>query len=396
MKKTLAIALLLFLAANASAQAFYEASFEETGYGDFVVEGANKRECTEIVFTLQYPDSNKNQYHPIMSLNITFLPLTKGDAKVEVKIDDLNITSFGSSDAICSGNNCWKRIFLKQGIGSEPGIAEICLNTSNSITGISLNKNSFFGLYKSPRIEIETIPEKTTLSLGETLKVRLVARNTGSESATVEMARAREIAADKNAFRVVDGNTSWTGTINPGEEQEISYTVKPKVLGNISLTPALAVFENIFMEQETVFARPARILVNQPEKAVDVSIIKKNAREKVNENSVITVVVKNNTELELENVVVALLSDLQVIGGNEKKVSLSPRETENVEFTVTALSPGSYSVGCEVKYRDANTGIACEEHSIVFSEQEIPIWVLLGLVFAIIGSGVYAFIRYSK
>ncbi len=392
------IAILLLFSGIAQGETFYETSFRETGYGDFAVEGPNERKCTEINFIFPKDLNTKKELFPIMSLNITFAPTVKGNAIVDVKLNDLNITSFSPAKAGCFENICWKRIILPQeALEEETNAAEICLKTSNTIIRAELLDSSLLGLYASPRFSLQTIPEKKEMVLGETLDVRLVAENNGSEQAETEFQRAREIASDKNAFRVVDGETLWQGTIMPGEKREILYTIKPKVSGQLSLPPAILSFVNVFGEQETIFSAPAPIRVKLPEKAIEAKVIKKEETSKVGEKNLITIALKNKTEQEIQNVIVGVSTSLSVEGIPEKTLSLAPLQTTNVDFTVIAETPGVFDVGCNVKYSDVELVNAyCEKQGIVFEEEGIPAAVIAGILLVAIAIAAYAFIHFSK
>ena len=409
MRKLFTAAIFLLAIGIASAKSpftlgetFYITDFQDIGYNDFVVEGANKRGCMEVKFIFPDDKNKTKELFPLLYLAATFEPVAKGDARVEIKINDFNITTFGPSQADCSESrpsHCNKLIFLpKENLREETNRAEICLQTSNTITKISISKSgSLLALHTSPKFLIETIPEKREIVLGETLKVRLVARNTGSANGMVEFKRTREVAEDKNAFRVVDGDTSWEGILEPSQRQEIVYTIKPKAAGPLSLPPAVLTTRNIVGEKETLFSEPVMLLVRLPEKAIEAQVIKKRETARVNEKTGITIVVKNRTEQKIENVLVGLLTDLEGAGGTEKTIALQPNQAQNIEFFVTARKAGTASIGCNVKYSDARlVNVDCEKQNIVFEEQTIPALVIIGLFFIAIAITAYAYIHYSK
>ena len=400
MKKGLATLAFLLLLVNTAAETVYETSFKEIGYESLIVEGERQRECREIIFSLPGQEGEKQTF-PILSLNITFAPTTQGTATIETKINDVNITSFSPERANCIENKCWKRILLeKEQLKKETNALVVCLNSSSSIPRIELSNLSLIGLYAMPYFPVpeafKTIPEEREIVFGETIRVRLAAKNLGSEKAIVEFHRAREIASDKNAFRVVDGATSWNGTIGAGESKEIEYTIKPKVFGSISLPPAILIFENTFGEKEQVFAKPEMILVKPPKEAIEAHIIKKEEAQRVGERVSVTIVLKNKTEAEIENATISLLSELEPTE-KTKSFSLQGNETKSIGFQATTSKSGEYSIGCRIEYGiEAFPSLDCEKQKIVFEEKTTPLAIIFGIAFVIIAIAAYAYIRFGK
>ncbi|QOJ78960.1 hypothetical protein IG193_00390 [Infirmifilum lucidum] len=85
----------------------------------------------------------------------------------------------------------------------------------------------------APRVEIELrkTVERDKVFEGESIRVNVHVRNRGNIATPL---------AVRNDEKAVSGDSSWSGTLGPGEEYTLSYEVKAEKRGVITLEPAVA------------------------------------------------------------------------------------------------------------------------------------------------------------
>jgi hypothetical protein len=397
MKWVLFLFFLAVLTSVVTGATFYETSIKEIGYDTITAQGAKQTECVEILFSLPEKWEQNTVVSPLVSINFTSNPVLEGDARISIGVNDSTPQTFAPIAAFCKENTCWKRIpLLREQVTQELNTLSLCAQTSNTITQLIIHNTSKIGLYTTPVFSIETIPESYTPTFGETVNIQVTAQNTGSETASIRFQRAREVAADKNVFRVVDGDTRWEGELVPGTSETITYTIRPKIHGPFSIPPAIVFFENIFGEPDFLFAQPVQLVVQQPEKPVDVRIIKQTETIRVGEKTPITIAIKNKTQNKLEAVKIGIVSSLTLAGEQSHTFTLPPHETATITVFGVSSVPGTFTLGCTVSLPEYGSSVVrCADQSIIVVQEVTQPSLIWGIGFILLGVLVYILIRFS-
>src|SRR3989338_1188611 len=405
-KIVLAFCLLAFFAQIAFAETVFERSFSEMGYAEFAVVEPGSSACTSFDFIFP-SDKNvfANENYPIFSLNADFLPAASEAATIDVNLNNAALEKIKSNELTCSEGQCWSRINLpKNLLENSKNTLEICLNSSNTTPEIVLKNSSKIGIYKTADFSelgfFSTTSEKETLVIGDRTKITVVLHNGGSAPVSVELKYARPIAEEKNAFAFIEGNAYATGTVKPGENLKLEYTIKPRVLESITLPPAAAYFTNEFGEQKVLFSGLATINVRAPDKKIDGFIEKQKEINKLGETAQMTLNIKNNGRDFVYNLIVSLDTPDSVSIAGEKTQTINliaPGETVKIPLQATASAAGSFDIGCKITYVDLNmTEAKCTNSKLVFEPAMIGPEIIAAIILVIIGICVYVYLMKSK
>ncbi len=406
MNKWHLVFLLLILFANSAFGAMvFERSFGEMGHDALVVEGPGERACLEIPFVFpQDVNFMAGENYPIASLQLQLLPVRGKNFYVDVKLNDENVGTFFTESFFCQ-EECWLRVFLPKELLEEvENELKVCLKNSADVSESVLGKESMIGIYHTVDFfredAFEETVERSEIVIGEKVKITMLLHNDGSASSFVEMKHARALAEDKEAFVVVDGNTYFKGFVKPGETVAITYTIKPRVLGPISLPPAIVYYSNEFGEPQQRFGKMVTINVKEPERKVNAFVVKESEINRVGTTTQLQLAVKNNGRDPLFNLGIHLTlpEGLSLIEEPDGLIDvLQPDETRYLDFSARALQPGEYKIGCSVTYIDLNASESkCEQLTLLFEEQEIPAELWIGLALVIIAVVVYLYIQSGK
>jgi hypothetical protein len=404
-KSYFVLLLLLFLTGQALALGVFERTFGEMGYENFTVHGPSNSGCFEALFLFP-TDLNylAGENYPIASLQLLLQPMRGKNFSVYVKLNDSNVGVFSTKSFACN-EVCWLRVPLpKRLITKEENRLQLCLNNSIDVSQSALGKQSMIGLYRTVDFSKEDAfveeAEKKEITIGEKTKITLILHNYGSASGFVEMKHARELAEDKEAYVVVDGNTHFGGFIKPGETITVSYTIRPRVVGAISLPPAILYYRNEFGEPQERFAKMLTITVREPENKISAFVMKEGEINKVGAVTELRLAVKNNGRGPLFNLAVslALPEGLSLVAKPESTIdTIQPGETKYLEFSVRALKGGNYPIGCTVSYTDLNARESkCQQSSLLFREEKTPPELWIGLALLAAAVIIYTYIQSGK
>ncbi|MDP6671203.1 MAG: NEW3 domain-containing protein [archaeon] len=396
---------LLVLAGSSFGAVIFERSLGEMGYSDFAVDGPETRDCTEIRFVFPNEvDFNAEGNYAVASLHMLLLPINGKNFSVETELNGEKISPYLTKEFACD-SGCWLRAGLPKELLEEgENRLELCLNNSVDVTKSVLKAESTVGIYTLADFSkegafVELADNKEPL-IGERVDITLLLHNYGSDAGLVEMKHARTLAEDKKAYVVIDGNTLFAGIIGAGETVEVSYSIKPRVLGSISLPPAILYYDNGFGEQKQKFGEMVTINVKEPERKINAFVIKDREINLVGDTSEMQLSVKNDGRDALFNlgVYLELPEGISVVESPESFIDvLFPGQTKSFGFSVRANQKGDYKIGCKVTYTDLNLSESkCSQTSLVFEGQEIPLEFWGGIALLLVGIGVYLYIQFGK
>jgi len=379
--KKIAFLLVILLAGFACAETIKEETFASMGYGEeLVVEGANKTECKEIVF---YDEFNQEEFM-IISIHSIFVPKIKGDANIEVYLNEKKIS-------VIEPPKEYERIIVQKKDLEEKNTLKICAFTSDSITKITVKNDSMIGNYKTaffPEGSFKKEVVSKELVLGKEIQIKTSLKNFGNETAYVEITDGD---ADREDIKLIKGNSAFKGEIAPGEEKVLEFTYRLKYEGTGVLPNAKAVYLNEFGEEEKIETEYPEIKVQAlDEKALEPVIMLKKQVNSVEEKSEIEIVIINNSLKAIYSAELKVFSS--ELGFEEKKVFEVIQSKEIVYFktAVDSSEAGEFELECELDFEGKKT--ECTKTIIIFEEDTIDRKVIVGAVLVAIGIIVYLYL----
>ncbi len=393
--------------AQYSSDAFlFEKSFEEMGYAIFVVGSPNTTNCIDYNFLIPNKiDLADSGNFTIFTLNFTVLPVNSRKSKITVSLNDSNIESFETAKAKCIEQNCTERILLpREKIFSEKNSLKVCPTTSSTVSQIWINQNSKIGIYRMPFFKKEDFiltPESNVVLVGKDVKVGISIKNSGSIDAKVDLNYIKPIVEEKieiKSFKVLEGETRWSGTIKAGETKKFEYTIKTMGPTQMSLPASIACHENIFNERECIISNYPQLKIIEPEKKISAVLIA-NELNNINETAKAQIVVKNSGSQTLTNIPVYLNvpEELSVKSESQLISTINPNETKFLDYEISSKKAGTFNIGCQLVYTDTNSNFAsCNQAKIVFEGKKIDMPLIAGIILLIIGIAIYAYIEFGS
>ena len=396
------------LAASASAASLFERTFAEMGYSDFAVEGAEQAGCHNIQFIFPTFDigPNSGKAYPIASLGFGLHPVQEGIIDLNISLNEEMIAQLDAEDLRCSDGMCWHRLWLPEEKVSwvAENALRVCIGTGNSITRIVLSGQSKIGLYQTADFRSKSAfrvqAEKTELVIGEKTKITILIHNLGSAAADVNVQFARPVAEDKPAFSVVEGKNYFVGSIDAGEQKEITYIIKPRKAIQMTMPPAIIYYKNEFGEQESKFSNLVTLQVREPERKVEVFLAKGNETALVGQAIELQLAVKNvgSDPLFDLSVETTLPEGLSFAAEPEKEIiAQPPNQMQLLSFSVISNTEGRFPIGCKIVYTDLNAEeSSCQDSVVVFQQPGISPMVYGGIGLALIAVIVFIYFNLEE
>lgn len=392
----------------ASGPVFFERSLAEMGYSDFSVDLSNSSSCQDFVFTLPADiEWQNNELFSVFSMKFRFLPVTTGDAKISVSLNGAKIDEIFAKNSNCIENDCVSRInFSKILLENTQNTLKVCPSTSSSISKIVVESASTIGLYKMPFFKKEDFvlsPESSNALVGKDVVVKISIKNSGSAEAMVDLNYIKPIVEEKidlRAFKVLEGETRWSGKILAGETKEFYYTIKTMGPTLMSLPASIACFENVFNETQCLISNYPQMEIAEPSQKIE-AILLSNEVNNVNEKVKLQLAVKNNSSSVISNISAYLNVPNELFSESENNQninSINPMETKYLTFWISSQGAGTFNVGCQLVYADGaeNSRTSCDVAKIVFEGKKIDLPVIAGIIFLLVGIAIYAYIEFGK
>jgi len=386
MKSYFAFAIALLVLSSTTALAF------EVPLSAFGFEGADanaplSRDCQTIAIDISSSAAGSETVG-ILSLRANFEAVKSDSSYVSVK------TLAGTQliwpeNLLCaegegvSDGNCWARIFLPA-LSTKEVEAEICVQTGGETAFGKIFVDSFAGLYNSPRITI-TNSAPAEIDLGERAKLSTKIKNSGTKDALVFIQFVKpdtRAAVDITSFDIIDGQSTMNVLLTAGEEQEFSYYVKPSKASSYNLSSSIAVFENVFGEQQGVISNHAQMNVKELLQ-IELTLI---GREISSKEFELKAIVKNNLSEPFNGTI--FISPSAFIRASNQELVVGALNEKSVYFYSKELPLGEYSFTATIV--DNNTQYASNTITVELKDQPVP----FEIIFAIIGVIILAIFLY--
>ncbi|MFH1663732.1 MAG: hypothetical protein ABH986_02900 [archaeon] len=383
MKKTVFFLVLVILAGlTVHAETIKEETFDSIGYEEFVLDGANKEECREIIF---YDEFNQEEF-TVISVHSEFTPDTKGNAKINVFLNNELVLVIEPG----KGKE-FERITVKKEKLKEKNTLKLCSFTSDSITRINVFDDSSIGNYTTAFFP-ENSFRKEVISkeriVGNEIMIKTSLKNYGNEKTVVEIIDGD---AERTDIELVKGNSSFKGEILPGQEISLEYTYRLKNENTRVLPNADAYYFNAFGEKEKIESNYPEIFPST-QKALEPVIMLKKQINSVGEKSEIEIVIINNSLNAVHNSEITLFADSGITfeSKNKKFEVIQPKETVYFRTTAKSDAAGEFELGCELTFGQEKT--ECKKTAIIFEEKGLPKELIAGSLLAVIGIIIYAYL----
>ncbi|HLC92782.1 MAG TPA: hypothetical protein VJH23_03670 [archaeon] len=405
MKKFLILFALVFFSYITSAAVVQEFTFHDQGYQDFYISGVNVHKCTNFDF-IYSGDINAEMFQ-IISLNANLAPVPKSNAKINVLFNTQKIAELTYADF----QNGVVRIPVPQGLLKENNSVTVCGQTSYTVNAITVFADSKFGVYtgayfpqeKGFKMDLDTYAPY----VGVPFKITSVARNFGTEDATVSLSyRKAELERAAPEVSVLDGITSKSGTVpkcserdalgncaKPGE-LSISYFIVAHKAVPFTLLPSVMAFTNVFGEEERMLTNRPDLGAVEPPHKISVKVALDNDKLYTGGSIPLKITVQNISKENVSSVAITPLTGLEVTGEKSKSIgTLEPNASQDVVFSVKGLSAGNYELGCAAEYESRL--LECETTTVTL-QKGIGIEIIGSAILALISLGVFAYFYLKK
>src|SRR3989344_3474779 len=406
------LAMLVMFAAPAFAGTFKETSIRSLGYGEFEIEGANQKGCTEVEF-LRTTDLNY-ETQPIFSLHSEFIPLAGKQDEIEVFFNNSlePVASLKPNDFL----DGWARVRLPFSEFSEKNHINICVGTGESGTKIVIHNDSIIGYYSKANFEDEgafyisvTPPSPDLL---DEFRVDVVLKNLGTEDANVVLKYRKDyLERETPETQLVKGKTIMSTLIEKCTERDelgkcikphevsFSYYLRPKLKGMISLLPAIAEYENPFGELTVLESNRPNVIIREPEIKVKAFVQIPDQEIIEGQNIGAKIIVTNEGAKALQNIEVKVLNNRLGLYGSDKALIdvLGSKETKEYPFTLKAVEVGRQEKGRDVTYLDQNLlSTGCVSAFVDVKKPYIPIEVIAGGLLTIAAAAFLVYLYWFK
>ena len=413
MKKfAVVLAVLALFAGSALAGTYRETEIGDLGYPEFSVEGAGNQGCTEMEF-LRTDDLNY-ETQPIFSIHAEFLP-------VAGKQDEMSVFLNGKSEPVSILKpkdfiNGWARVRLPFSELKNENNLNTCIRVGDTATKITIHNDSKIGYYSKPDFEsdgafyIKVTPASPDFL--DEFRVDVVLRNYGNEDSNIVLKYRKDyLERETPETQLVRGKTIINTIIEKCTERDsggkctnphevsFSYYLRPKVIGMISLLPAIVEYTNNFGELSVVESNRPNVIIREPE-------IKVKAFVQIPEQEVIVgqtidakIIVTNEGNRTLQNIEVRMLNNRLGIAGSDKAFIdvLQGKETKEFGFNLKALEAGKQEIGCDITYLDQNVfRTRCTPAFAEVKQPFIPIELIAAGLITLIAAAFFGYIYWIK
>lgn len=366
----------------------YEAQLSSLGFETIDINQSQKKECQLVSFNLSDINETGNV---ILSLQAKFEAIKSDSSYVSLQVND-NAPQIIWPEFFSCEKTCWARIFLPE-VRSKKTDLTLCISTGGLINSAELSNSSFIGIYQTPVLSIKTNAPQSII-LGERAKMSIQITNSGTKKAELfSQFVSQDIRSliDITSFDIVEGESSVTTEVNPGESKEFFYYIKPNKTGTYNLPYAILNFDNVFAEKQIIVSNHTQLKVLTPEQ-VSVSIVSV----PISKNSLkITAIVKNNWNKRFEGSIYFKPTD--IVTSQVKELSLEPESEREITAYTMQLLPGQYNFSALiVDTADNNNQYYSNSIEYPVIKEDIPFSIIFAVFGVIAAVAVFIGIYYLR
>jgi hypothetical protein len=358
-----------------------ESSLTSFGFNEIDLDKANSVDCETINIDVN------GEGNAILSIYASFVGQKGDNTFASVEFNDSRRVILWPENFDC-GNYCVARVFVPE---LKEGAVEtkICLNAGGKSTATIFEK-SRVGFYETPVLTIENISPKK-IFLGERVEMKIRVKNSGDESADVFVQFIEEDLRsfiEITSFDIVEGDSTASVTLAPGETRNFTYYIKPTKLGSYNLPSAVLFFDNIFGERQKIISNHPQLIVKSPEK-IDLVLSSSSIEE--NEATFKAIITNNHGEAVSVNL---SLFPKDLFEDPDMNVLVGALAKKEIEIKTKELQPGEYSVLVQVD----DEGIEYVSNSISFLviDNDYAFEITATIFLILVGLIIFGLIYFSK
>ncbi|MFA5125679.1 MAG: hypothetical protein WC462_01620 [archaeon] len=364
----------------------YEKPLSEFGFSGLTLEKENTKECNEInVLLPELAIAEKGA--GILSLDVNFTEYQDDSSYVTVSINDSTEKVLWPENFSCT-QNCWARIFIPDIKEKETKI-KLCAVLGGLTKKLEITSNTFIGIYDTPILSIEN-ESPSEIFLGDRAKMSIIVSNTGTKASSIMVQFVHPDTRAKveiTSFDIVEGDSSASTIINPGETKQFDYYIKPTVISSYNLPSAALFFTNVFGEKQTIISNHPQMNVVKLTK-INVSIVAISEQEPVTFKAII----KNNLPDQFNGNII--FAPQTAFTESVRQVTIQGNSEKEVVFEAKDLQPGKYSFFATIK--DSNDIYSSNKIELELRQTGIPFEVLFAILGIITGVVIFAWIYFVK
>jgi len=381
-KKTIILFVLILMSSIVYAEAIDKVSFSEVGYGQFnITENSSLCKIYEFKKLDQIQDSRV-----FVNLIIENYIPTKRDVNILVFLND-NLEKTLKSEEIVKENY----IELDRKL-AEDNALKICVENS-ALPLIIISNRSFIGTYIIGEIKETEFYQRvlTSQRYNNTLiPIEIYAENNSAKAIDIQINYANEIFLRNSNLETVSGETSYTGTILPGETKILKYYLKANKTISFATPQATLTYVNEFGETKTLTAKQSIIDIVEKTNKIEVYVdMERNVN--INEKQKGKIIIRNVSENDLKNLTIEINFNQKIILSQRQIDLLKKYEVKEIFFETTIDSKGVHSLNATVYYNlgDKENGVSAQTVNITadlkkdYIKEMIGVFLLITIIFYI-------------
>ena len=384
MKQYLILVLIMLLLSNVMA---FEAPLADFGFKDINTSTISSKECQTIDINLMENSRNEKGVG-LISLNAVFGGVEIDNTYVSILINGQEEKVFWKEFFSCTNNSCWARIYLPQ-IKERSSNVVICASLGGNTSNVFVSKNSLVGIYNIPMLEIQnTSPAE--IFLGERAKMNIIVSNKGTKNSTVYLQFVHPDTRAKvsiSSFDIVEGDSSATTSISPGETKQFVYYIKPTLVSSYNLPSAALFFTNNFGEEQVLISNHPTLSVVTP-KQIEVSLVTISQENPVSFKAII----KNNWDVPFNGTII--ISPQTKIQNSLQSISILAKGEQEIIFESLQIDVSKEKFFATIL--DNNNIYVSNIIELELTQNQLPLGIILAICGVLVGLLIFGWIYYTK
>jgi hypothetical protein len=380
------LVLILFLLFFGTVLAF-EAPLSDFGFKDINTSIVSAKECQTIDINLTETILDEKGVG-LISLNAIFGGTTIDNTYISISINGEEEKVFWKEFFSCANDSCWARIYFPQ-IKENANKVVICASLGGNTTNVFVSKNSFVGVYDIPLLEIQnTAP--TEIFLGNRAKMNIIVSNKGTKISTIYLQFVHPDTRAKvsiSSFDIVEGDSSATTSLSPGETKQFVYYIKPTLVSSYNLPSAALFFTNNFDEEQVLISNHPTLSVVTP-KQIEVSLV---AISQENPLS-FKVIIKNNWSVPFNGTMI--FSPQTKIQNSLQNLFVSPNGEQEILFE--SIQTDIIKEKFFVTVLDNNNIYTSNILELELKQNQLSLGIILAISGILVGLLIFGWIYFTK
>lgn len=383
MKGYYALISILFILSTVMA---YQVPLSEFGFNDINTSVVSVKECQTFEINLSESDLNEEGVG-LLSIKAIFGGNDVDNTYVSVLVNENQEKVFWKEFFSCKEDSCWARVYLPE-LRTGGAKVTVCASLGGNTQSVFVSKDSFVGLYDIPLLKIRN-ESPFQIFLGNRAKMSIIVTNEGTEISTVYLQFVHPDTRAKvaiSSFDIVEGDSSATTSILPGETKQFDYYIKPTLISSYNLPSAALFFTNNFGEEQVLISNHPTLSVVTP-KQIEILLVTVSEENPVSFKAI----VKNNLDTPfLGNI---FLSPQTKVVNSMQEVFISPNSEQEIYFETLPFESKEKFFATII---DNNNLFSSNSIEIESKQNSLPFGLILAIAGIIVGLLIFAWIYYAK